>query len=71
MRVARTLRAAERRDAWRAGIATTLDRFKGIADDVILIGDVPRSDVDVPVCLSSQPDRHARLRDPVPDAPSA
>ena len=50
-----TLMGTPRRDAWRAGIATSLARFKDIADHVLLIGDVPRSDFDVPVCLSSNP----------------
>ena len=47
-----TLMGAERRDAWRAGIADSFARFTAIADHVVYIGDVPRSDFDVPVCLS-------------------
>ena len=50
-----TLMGTERRDTWRAGIGRSLDRFKTIADHVVFIGDVPRSDFDVPVCLSSNP----------------
>lgn len=42
--------------AWRDGWATTFERLTPAADHVVVIGDTPRSDVDVPVCLSSHQD---------------
>ena len=65
-----TLTGAVRQDTWQTGMATTLARFKGIADHVILIGDVPRSDFDVPVCLSSNPTDTLACATPFPRAVS-
>ena len=42
--------------AWRDGWARTFERLVPAADHVVVIGDTPRSDVDVPVCLSSHQD---------------
>ncbi len=44
--------ALDRPDLWDAGIATTLSRLAAVTHDVVLIGDTPRSQFDVPVCLS-------------------
>jgi hypothetical protein len=50
------LKGAERTEAWRQGMAKTLARLAPAAGDVVLLGDTPRSMVDVPVCLSDHPD---------------
>ena len=49
------LMGAQRLDTWRAGIAASFARFTDIADHVVYIGDVPRTDFDVPTCLSDNP----------------
>lgn len=38
---------------WDAGLARTLTRLLAVAGSVVLIGDTPRSRVDVPVCLAA------------------
>jgi hypothetical protein len=38
---------------WRAGLARTLTRLRGLSRSVVLIGDTPRSRFDVPVCLAA------------------
>ena len=50
------LEGADRTEAWRQGMAKTLARLTPVADQVVLIGDTPRSAFDVPVCLSDHPD---------------
>jgi hypothetical protein len=42
-------------DAWRQGWARPFARLKPAADHVVVIGDTPRSDFDIPVCLSAHP----------------
>jgi len=42
--------------AWRTGIEATLAAIVPVADRVAVIGDTPRSQHDVPVCLSDHPD---------------
>jgi peptidoglycan/LPS O-acetylase OafA/YrhL len=46
------LTSVEGQAAWRAGAARSLERLGHAADHVVVIGDTPRSDYDVPVCLS-------------------
>jgi len=48
--------ALARPDVWDAALERTLRRLKAIAGDVALVADIPRADVDPPVCLSSSPD---------------
>src|SRR5439155_714673 len=43
---------AQRPDLWNAAISRSLRRLEASADEVVLIGDTPRSKVDPPVCLS-------------------
>ena len=59
------LAGAARREAWRAGLERTLERLKPLADRVIVIGDTPRSTVDVPVCLSEHRDDALACATPV------
>jgi hypothetical protein len=51
-----TTTVLKRPDLWDAGIAASLARLEASADHVVLIGDTPRSSVDVPVCLSAHVD---------------
>jgi hypothetical protein len=51
-----TATVAERPDLWDAGIAASLQRLRGSADRVVLIGDTPRSTLDPPACLSKDLD---------------
>lgn len=53
---ASTASVAERPDLWDAGIAASLVRLRAVADNVVLMGDTPRSKVDPPVCLSKHLD---------------
>jgi len=55
-------------EPWRAGMDRTLRRLAGAAGSVVLIGDTPRSDVDVPVCLSAHRDDVLAWATPVEDA---
>jgi peptidoglycan/LPS O-acetylase OafA/YrhL len=50
------LEGADRTAAWRQGTASTLERLVPAAGQVVEIGDTPRSDFDVPVCLSGHLD---------------
>ena len=50
-----TLTGSALSKAWRDGWAETYARLIPIADHVVVIGDTPRSQFDVPVCLSSHP----------------
>ena len=43
---------AQRPDLWNAAISRSLRRLEASADEVVLIGDTPRSKVDPPACLS-------------------
>ena len=50
------LKGADRTAAWRQGMASTLARLAPAAGQVVEIGDTPRSEFDVPVCLSAHQD---------------
>jgi peptidoglycan/LPS O-acetylase OafA/YrhL len=50
------LEGEARTEAWRQGMADTLARITPAAGAVALIGDTPRSQYDVPVCLSAHLD---------------
>jgi len=50
-----TLSGSALTKAWRDGWAETYARLVPAADHVVVIGDTPRSQFDVPVCLSSHP----------------
>ena len=47
---------ASARAAWDAALGRTLERVKGLAGSVLVIGDTPHSTSDPPVCLSAHPD---------------
>jgi peptidoglycan/LPS O-acetylase OafA/YrhL len=44
--------SAEAIQAWQTGMTRTLARLAPLADHVVLLGDTPQSQFDVPVCLS-------------------
>ena len=47
---------AEERRRWTAGMDRTLAALAPLTDQVVLLGDTPRSEHDVPVCLSEHVD---------------
>jgi hypothetical protein len=46
------LEGTDRLPPWRDGMARTLARLRAAADHVVVIGDTPRSQYDVPACLA-------------------
>jgi peptidoglycan/LPS O-acetylase OafA/YrhL len=50
------LAGAARVEAWRAGMARTIERLREAAGTVVVIADTPRSSVDPPECLSAHPE---------------
>jgi hypothetical protein len=52
----RRLPLAEAPDAWADGLERTIRRVSAAADDVVVIGDTPRSSFDPPECLSAHLD---------------
>jgi peptidoglycan/LPS O-acetylase OafA/YrhL len=65
------LTGAARDTAWRHGMDVTLTRLTRAADHVVVIGDTPRSTVDVPVCLSSHENDTLACATPVANAISS
>jgi peptidoglycan/LPS O-acetylase OafA/YrhL len=57
-----------RTQAWEAGMQRTLSRLVPAADNVIVLGDVPVSRVDPPVCLSQHPNSVLACATQVADA---
>ncbi len=54
--------------AWKAGMARTLEQLIPAAGLVILMADTPASEVDPPVCLSAHPDSILACSTPVDEA---
>jgi peptidoglycan/LPS O-acetylase OafA/YrhL len=63
--------AAQSASVWGAGLAKTLERLAQSTDHVVVLGDTPKSDFDVPVCLSAHRDSILACATPLAHAVSA